>query len=163
MEEAMRTEPYDPRIIKVKLLGKIPRDFDPKKIDVRLFNNGDPTLIGLWHLNPKDPLFQEIDAVIKAIKAHVIAQPVVNNLTSAKVAELAGLSENRAGLALYSLGQIGRFGSGGSTAENPYQYISIGLTGETGYDEYLLYENVSDLLERFYSVGGLTYVVAVIA
>jgi hypothetical protein len=151
LEEALQAKTYDARLIKVRLLGKIPRNFDPKKIDGRVWNNGTLTLVGLWHVRPGDPLFHDLDAAIKAIREEIISRPGFDSITSAKVAELTGLDQKSVGHALYCLGELGRFFSGANgTPSEPYSYSSINLAGEDGYDAYLAYENIWELLEHFY-------------
>jgi hypothetical protein len=46
LTEAIQMPQLDTRVIKVRLLGKIPTEFDGTKIDHRIWQNGQLTLIG---------------------------------------------------------------------------------------------------------------------
>ncbi len=149
--EAAKANPLDYRVLKVKLLGKIPVDFDHKKIETRIWNNQRPTLIGRWLLNQADPIFVDLNVVIKTIRAKIIEQPGVSRVTAEEIASSSGLPQSTVEDVLYVLGQLNGFvaGAHGST-ESPNKYTVIMLEGDSAYDAYLKYEDVFRLMEQLY-------------
>ena len=151
--EVSRSSPFDPRIAKVKLYGKLPGDFDPNRIDSRLYANGRLTPIGLWHVDPGNTFLKEMDQVIQAIREMILEAPGIESVAATNVAVRAGLDEQKVGRAFYEIGQLGHFFSRGISSIRPFiedVYASIQLEDATAYDEYLRYDGLDDLLERVY-------------
>jgi hypothetical protein len=148
--EALHSTPFDPKVAKVKLLGKLPADFNPNSIDSRLYLNGRITLIGLWHVDPENVLFQAIDGVIKTIRAMIIELPGREFIYSSEVAKSVGLEEKTVERAFYELGQLGHFFSGALSSSDYNSFYRLELKDEIAYDEYLRYKDMDDLLERVY-------------
>lgn len=157
LQEAARSMPFDPKLAKVKLFGKIPKDFDPDKIDRRLYVPGKITLIGRWHVERNSPvfgavdLFGAVDKVISAIRASILANPGVESFAAEDIAQQTGLDEKLVSSALYEMGQLGSFfnsATGSSATLDAYK--SIKLSGDRAYDDYLRYKNLDDLLDRVY-------------
>lgn len=162
--EVAKSGNIDPKVVKVKLLGKLPVDFDPNKIDRRLYANGRLTAIGLWHVNPQHPIFRAMDQVISAIRERIIENPGIEQFTAIDVAAAIKIEEHLAARALYQIGQLGGFYSSASgTAANGDMFSSISLSSETAYDEYLKYKGLDDLLERVYVIKPSHSFVDVIA
>jgi hypothetical protein len=150
LNEIVNAEHFDARVAKVNLLGKLPKDFDPKKIDERLSAEGKLTPIGLWHIDRAAPLFATLDKIIRAIRGRIVESPGVGQFTAAEIAKWTELSEDQIEVGLFALGLLGSFYSAATGSEKPNRLTSIGLTGDTAYDEYLRYESVDDLLEGVY-------------
>jgi hypothetical protein len=102
-------------------------------------------------MNPNDPIFQELDIVISAIKDKILKAPGIEVITATDIASIAGLDVKRVEQAFYEICQLGSFcsGAGGST-DNPRAYQSLSLVGDKGYDAYLSYDGILNVLERFY-------------
>jgi hypothetical protein len=150
LQEVVRSTPFDPKLAKVKLFGKIPEDFDPETIDRRLYVFGRITLIGRWHVDRDSPLFGAVDKVISAIRASIFANPGVENFTAKDIAQQTGLDEELASRALYEVSQLGSFFSSAAGAGMPNALSNIRLTGDKAYDDYLQYKSLDELLERVY-------------
>ena len=148
--EVSSSSPFDPKIAKVKLFGKLPGDFDPNRIDGRLYANGRLTPIGLWHVDPGNTLLKEMDRVIQTIREMILEAPGIESVEVAKVAVRAGLDEQKVGRALYEIGQLGHFFSSAGGPSNANVHTLIQLMDATAYDEYLRYKELDDLLERVY-------------
>src|SRR6266540_6234885 len=87
---------FDRRIAKVKLLGKIPDDFEPDNIDQRLCltREGKLTPIGLWHVDRSNPLFGAVDSVINTIRRQIIKKPgITNEVDAQQLSALTGLDQ----------------------------------------------------------------------
>ncbi|SRR6266705_2166166 len=141
----------DRRVVKVRLLGKVPDDFDPDKIDQRLCREGKLTLIGLWHVDRANALFNAMHTTIGAIRALIIKKPgIVNEVSTSELSKLTGLDEGLLAKSLRALDDLGNFHSGGAYSPDGLGFLKITLTGDYSYDEYLAYKSLDDLMERFY-------------
>lgn len=148
--ETSNSEKFDPKVAKVKLWGAIPEDFEPNQIDRRIYKNRQPTLIGLWLVDPKNPIFKVIDRVIFSIRERITSNPGIAQITSQEIAQDEGLEEDLVGKALYQLGQLGDFynSASGGTGEN--KFVSLSYSSDNAYDEYLRFRGIEELLERVY-------------
>lgn len=149
--EVLHSIPFDPKVAKVKLLGKLPDDFDPNRIDSRLYEGGHITPIRLWHIDSENALLEAIDRVIQTIREMIIEAPGIESVSSAAISTRTGLDEKIVGRALHELGQLGHFYSSATGGSDSDGVNSIQLTDETAYDDYLRYKGLDDLLERFYA------------
>ncbi len=151
LTEVAKTPRPNARVIKVRLLGKIPSDFDSDKIDRRIWFNEQLTLIGRWLLDPRDPIFEELETIVQAIREKIIKNPGIDIVTATEIASLTGLEEKRVESAIYQLGQLPPFATGAAGAkDNPLGYSSLSLTGDKSYDGYLGYDGIWGELERYY-------------
>src|SRR5205809_1063323 len=80
------TPDFDARVAKVRLLGKLPDDFNVDRIDRRIFASGKLTLLGLRLIQPRAPLLAAVAEVISAIRNTIIAKPGVSEFTAPELA-----------------------------------------------------------------------------
>lgn len=150
LTEVARSDAFDPRIAKVKLLGKLPNGFNPKRIDARLYQNNRLTLIGLWHVDRQYSLFKAIEVVIEAIRTQIIKTPGVETFKASEISKATELNEEMVERVLYELGQLGSFWSSAGGSKDPTRLSVITLSGDEAYDEYLQFRGIDELLERYY-------------
>lgn len=151
LAEASVSSYPDSRRLKVKLLGRIPANFDEEKIDRRIWLNGELTLVGRWLLRPDDPMFAELGKLIVTIREKIIGDPNIDIITAEEIFKWTNLPSERVQHLMWQLAQVGGFYSGGAGAPNSEKaYISFSLTGSKGFDEYLHYTGLLDVMERYY-------------
>lgn len=150
LTEAANTRPFDVKVAKVRLFGKIPVDFDPLSIDQRLYVPGALTPLGMWHIDPNDKQLIAIDKAIAAIRETILSRPGVEDIHAFEIAAKTKLSEEEIERAFRSFSYLGAFYSRATAGKDPERYSSIGLAGDTAYDEYLRYKGLDELLERRY-------------
>lgn len=149
LHEVKVGEPYDARLTKAKLYGKIPKDFQPERIDRRFFDQKRLTALGIRVIFPDDPILKTIDAIIVSIKEFILSNPGVDGLYISDIAKMVEKSEPETRRAMALLVDLGQFFSGSSEgADGRREYVW--LTGDHGYDEFLQYESLDALLERQY-------------
>lgn len=149
LQEVKVGEPYDARLTKAKLYGKIPKDFQPERIDRRFFDQKRLTALGIRVVFPDDPILKTIDSIIVSIKEFILSNPGVDGLYINDIAKMVGKGEPETRRALTLLVDLGQFFSGSSEgADGRREYVW--LTGDHGYDEFLQYESLDSLLERQY-------------
>lgn len=152
LREVYQSQESDVRKIKVKLHGKISNDFDPRKIDFRLFRYDHPTLLGIWAIDPESKVFENVAQVISKIKEMILKSPGIDRIAAADLAGNIGLQTQDVEVALRLMCDLGNFVGSASTNSNSGGYESINLpTGDDGYDAYLSYENLDNLMEEFYT------------
>lgn len=149
LREVKEGESYDMRLTKAKLYGKIPKDFQPERIDRRFFDQKRLTALGVRVIFPEDPILKTIDAIIISIRNQILSSPGIDGLYISDIAKMIDKSEPETRRALALLVDLGAFFSGSSQgSDGKREYVW--LTGDHGYDEFLQYESLDALLERQY-------------
>ena len=146
------TQPLDPRVAKVRLFGKIPKDFDPTRIDSRFYSQNQLTLLGLWYIDPGHVLFGKLDTVVRFIRTAIIEKPGIETFQAQDVAAATGFSVADVGRVFYELGQLGMFLSAASGLSNSREYSTMSLSGANSYDAYLNYSSMEALLQNIYDM-----------
>jgi len=158
VQEVYNSEDFDPKVAKVKLRDKLPRKFDPKKIDNRLLINGkDLTLIGVWHADPNSVIFKHIETVILAIRDLIIKKPGVEVVSAKEMALNLNLDEENVEGAFNNMSSLGNFYSSASGSSATKGYSEIRLSKDDSYDEYLNFESIEDLMEEYYNRPPSSY------
>lgn len=150
LKEIYETEKFDIKKAKVKLWGKLSKDFKPQQIDYRLFRNNHLTLIGIWHVYPDSPVFEQVDKIINSIKELIFSNPGVDKVTAIGISKRTGIGERDVEIGLYLMSEMGRFFSSATGVSTGIGYSSLSFSADE-YDEYLAYNNLNDLMENFYS------------
>jgi predicted nucleotide-binding protein len=150
------TPGFSARAAKARLHGQLPMDFFPEKIDPRLYAFDRVTPIGLWHLDPQHPLLDAMDRTLRDIKTRILKDHALTTVTAAEVASTSGLTEQAVGQALRALGDNGHFYHTASSFPKGGGdgFERIELSDDSSFDNYLRYEGIEDLLERFYTRRG---------
>lgn len=153
LTEVYQSQEFDAKKTKVKLYGKIPKDFDVGRIDYRLYRNDHLTLIGIWQVDPSSKVFGEVAQVISKIKEMILLSPGIDRVSATDLSEKTGLQERDVEVALRLMADMGSFMGSASGNGNNFGYSSISFpSGDNGYDAYLAYENnLDDLMEKFYA------------
>src|SRR6266850_3903408 len=139
----------DPQEMVVELWQQIP-DFNYKAIDHRLMQFGvELTLLGILQIDPTTELFDETDRVIRFIKIKIQKEPKVERVTAEEVSEALELQEERVALIFSLMSHLGSFWNGAAGSGNFPGYTSITINHESIKREYLKYERLEPLLERF--------------
>lgn len=152
LTEVYQSQEFDVKKTKVKLYGKIPKDFDAGKIDYRLYRNDRLTLIGIWQVDSDSKVFGEVAQVISKIKEMILKSPGIDRVSATDLSEKTGLQELDVEVALRLMADLGNFmGSASGRSNGGYSSISF-PSGDDGYAAYLAYEdNLNDLMESFYT------------
>src|SRR5437667_11007222 len=100
LNEVAATPNFDPKIAKVKLYGRIPEDFDPNKIDRRVYADRRLTPLGLWYVRPDAPIFTVVDRVIQDIRSVIVQNPGVELINAAEIATRRNLTQKEVEQAL---------------------------------------------------------------
>jgi len=158
LTEVYKSKEFDPRVARVKLRDKLPKGFDPMKIDDRFLVNGkNLTVLGVWCLDPDSILIKHIKSVIIAIKDLIIKNPGIQTITAKQVSSETKIEESYVGIALQNLSTLGNFISSATGFSDAIGYSKIELSDYTQYDAYLGFENFEDLMEQYYKGHGRHY------
>lgn len=139
----------EPQEMVVELWEQIP-DFNYQAIDRRLMQFGvELTLLGILHIDPTTELFSETDQVIRFVKEKIHKEPKVEHVTAEEVSEELEVEEGRVSLIFSLMNHLGHFWNGAGGNANFPGYTSITIKDEYVKREYLKYERLEPLLERF--------------
>jgi len=142
---------FDPKVAKVSLRDKLPRGFDPKKIDARFLINGKIlTILGIWKVDPESPVLKNLERVIGAIRGLIYETPGIETITSELLSTRLSLQEVDVQRSLGYLTTLGGFYSGASGRTGSTGYSRIELTGDDVYDAYLAFQNLEVLMQEYY-------------
>jgi predicted nucleotide-binding protein len=152
LQEVYKTEEFDPRVAKVKLIDRLPRDFNPMEIDKRFLINGKIlTIIGIWYVDSESVILKQLETVILAIKELLLKKLRIETVTAKEIAKNTGIEELQVEIALRNLGKLGSFFSSASRSSEAKGYSKIGLTGDNAYDQYLKFTSLENLMEEYYN------------
>lgn len=143
----------DLKSLKVKLWKNLPRDFEPEKIDNRLVRDNRLTLIGLWHVDPNNALFNHVSKTIEIIIDLIVKNPGITRIKAHEISALVGIPQRDAEIALmliYDLG--GFFGSAsGLNTNSGYGFNDAGFRqNDSAYDAFLKFESLEQSMEQFF-------------
>lgn len=132
------------------LEDKIPRDFQPWKIDERLFTSGGTvTLLGVWHVDPDHKLLSQADAIIRAVKHILFTDETREAVTAGELSVQTGLPVETIALLLHLLTPLGYFSASFSYTHGVPASIRLQLNYPDVIREYARYEGIQRLLEEF--------------
>lgn len=152
LKEVYESEEFDPRVARVKLRDKLPKGFDPMKIDHRFLVDGkNLTILGVWYADPESAVLKHIESVILTIKDLIIKNPGIETITAKQVSSETNIEESNVGIALHNLSTLGKFFSSATGSSDAKGYSKIELSHYGNYDAYLEFENLEDLMEQYYA------------
>lgn len=77
-----------PRILEYELRDELPSDFKPKQIDRRLLTGKtDPTLLGVWHVNPDSKIIDLVDRLLRLLQEKAQTQVEVEDIDLRELAD----------------------------------------------------------------------------
>jgi len=142
---------FDPKTARVRLHDKLPKGFDPKKIDGRFLLNGRKlTFLGISRIHPEAPIVATVERVIRKIHDLILEQPGIETFTAESLGDALGIDETEVGKALEHISTFGGFYSQASGRSDSTGFLSITLAGDNAYDAYLDFESLESLMEQYY-------------
>lgn len=142
-------EEISSRLLKVKLLNKLAVDFDPTKIDRRLLRNQtDITLLGILYVDPKTDFVQKCESFINAVRDMLIEDPDTTDIDAEHITIATDIPSDEIKRILEKLGDLGHFWSSLGTSSDGA--VSFGVDDDIVFDNYLKFNGLTDLLERFF-------------
>ena len=142
----------DVKSLRVKLWNKLPKDFNPKTIDNRLIRNNNLTLIGLWHVDPENAIFNHVTKIIGVTKGLIFKNLGISGIKAEEIATLAGITERDAEIALKFIFDLGGFfgSAGGSNKVFGFKEASF-RQDDSAHNEFLRFENLEQKMEQFFT------------
>ncbi len=141
----------DVKSLRIKLWKKIPKDFAPNKIDHRLVRDNRLTLIGLWHVDPENAIFNYVSKIIEITKDLIFKNPKIKGIKANEIAKFAGITERDAEIALLLLNDLRGFFGSASLSNARCAIIEASFPQhDLAYDEFLNFENLDKTMEQFF-------------
>ena len=143
IKEVYNNPQFDPRVARVKLREKLPKGFNPRKIDNRLLVDGrNLTILGVWFVDPNSTLLKSLEMVILAIKDLIIKNAGIRTITAEQISSDTKLEQSIVAMALRNIGTLGHFYSSSAETYGTKGYSKIDVFGDNDYDPYLEFENL---------------------
>lgn len=137
--------------LKVKLWERLPEDFDPSKIDTRLVRDNRLTLVGLWHVDPKNPILRYASKTIEIIRDLIWKDSSIKVVKADQIARLVRITERQAEITLMLIYDLGGFFSSASGFTTRYGFQKVEFPqGDSAYDEFLKFESLEKKMEEFF-------------
>lgn len=141
----------DISMIKVKLWSKLPENFDPDKIDYRIVNNSELTLIGLWYIDPDNILFKIAEKIMSKIKQLIINNPKIYRFRSYEIADIISESQENVEIAFNLLYRLSLFFGSASSNSKKFGYTEVCLReGDSKFDNILKFRNIEHSMEEYF-------------
>ena len=137
------------------LHGKLPRDFDPDRIDRRFYHDHAVTLMAFRLLKPDHELLKNVEKVALAVQAEILRSPGIDQLTIDELSELTGLGRHETDAAIKALGAIGPFFTGVSDGNSYRMPRTCFINGDRGYDAPLAFTTLDDAMAKAYRIQSL--------
>jgi len=151
LEAVYRDVQFDPKTAKVRLWDRLPKGFDPKKIDRRFLLNGKKlTILGIWIVDSGSPMLRILELVIFEIREIIFNQPGIETITAEKLSTVLQLPEAEVQKVLGYLSDFGGFFSSASGSSDSVGFSSISLTGDNAYNAYLEFQGLESLMQQYY-------------
>jgi hypothetical protein len=133
------------------LHDRLPRDFDPKKIDQRLLKFGTSiTLLGAWHIDPQPELLTNSDILIRTVKQILLTKTEQKIVTADELATTTGIPTDEVERLLFLLTSLGQFSSGSRLKGVGVMAITqIQIDYDEVVREYARYSSMEELLREY--------------
>lgn len=148
LKEACENFAFDARKAKLKLLEQLPSGFDPNRIDQRLYRDSAPTLLAKRLLTPGAEIFSTIESVAQLLRHKIIEGTAPDMVPADDLAAELSLLPDLVGEAITHLARVARVSPGGSVRNGFYTHLN--LSGDYGYDEFLWWQGIDHILQRWY-------------
>ena len=136
---------------KVKLWGKVSKDFKPDNIDFRLVRDNRLTLVGLWHIDPINNLFSLSKKVIEHVFSLIKKSQDLKGIDSKSISESLNIPQRDIQITLTLLNDLGFF-SGGSHQNDVIIFNDVHFYQDhTAYDKFLSYKSLEESMEVFFN------------
>lgn len=142
---------FNARTCRVLLRDRLPKDFDASRIDRRLYAEGKLTLLGRWFVDSGDPVFGELDRVIRCIYDLIVTEPELTQVNSTRISERAALDPQRVAALMSMLAPLGRFFSSANGPGQDQGLTSFNFSDDNAYNEYIQYNGLEALLDQQYT------------
>ncbi len=145
------------RRLKVKLRNRLPEDFDPDKIDHGLLWNNHLTLVGLWHIDPQNAIFDHVFKIFEIIKDLILRNPEISRVTAKDLSSFIDITEKEAEIALRYIYELGDFFGGGGLTDKYYgMKIAQFRHDNSAYDKFLRFKSLEQEMERSF-ISRISY------
>jgi hypothetical protein len=142
---------FNRRKLKVKLADQLDNGFNPENVDFRFYQHNRITLIGLWHIDPLNKLFDIVENVINEVQKEIKKHLDIKEIEAIEIANNINISEKEVGVAFLLLSDLGFF-QGGSYMKDLYAFKKATFWDKVeGYDKFLYFKNLESEMEKKFS------------
>lgn len=140
----------NPKHIKVKIWNKVSKDFKPDKLDRRLARENRLTLLGLWYIDPVNPLIGYCSNIMARIKTLLLNNPDLDIIDSFVIGSSLNILRREVEICLTLLSDF-RFFNGGQSEQNESIFNKVYLTNDqSAFDRIMAYNNLDEIMENYF-------------
>lgn len=142
------------RELRLKLLGKLSDEFNPDNLPrCLIYEHRMISLIAYWHLDETDPVFDEVDAVVKAIWDCLQKNPSIEQITAENISQSTEMPVGVVQNAMGHINHLRNFSHGGRRSADGFGYESLSISdGFQGISCYNNYVHIFDEMESLYAM-----------
>lgn len=148
----MAREPADPWRMRIELRDKLPVDFRPSQVSLKLVQGGCITLLGVFAIDPESEMIRDTERVIVSVRDFLIENPQARTVSAAQIAERLEIDQAYAQELFGLMSTVGHFWSSAQGVSSGPGYSSITVDREDNLEELLSFGNlearIRDLLEE---------------
>lgn len=152
---AAAEDKFDARVSRARLYDKLPRDFEPTRIDRRFYANDKLTPIGLRRFRPDSKLLKNMEYIALVLRDKIIANPGISEIEVKSLCDELGINRLEMQEAILALQDVTQFFTGLSHARDSSFVDRLFFTGPSGYDGPLKFTSIDEALERLYTLQSL--------
>jgi serine/threonine protein kinase len=153
-----KEEPPSARALSVELRDKLPKDFDPEKINTHLLRSGiDITILGIALLDLDSEIVRRTDRIIRDIQKRLLSNPDIKGISATEISQSTEIPEYDVAVILEMLSFTSLF-HGSGTRYGPKGWATFNIE-DRAFKQYFKYEGMEQLLESFLDVVGSSEIV----
>jgi len=133
-----------------KLSGQIANDFDPNDIDTRVYKRNHLTLIGIFHVDPKSPVFGNVQDIMTEISTRMKRDNGFDSITSQELSDRLGISVENIEHAVYFLSEMGTYFDGVYRHSADAGSLMMNFKTDPVRKKYLNFLNLGGVMESFF-------------
>jgi nucleoside 2-deoxyribosyltransferase len=142
------------RVIRLRLLEKLDNDFNPEKLHRCLvYEKRQLSLIALWHLDSDDPIFKEVDSVVRLIWGQLKKDSSTNEFTAEQISSTTKIPVENVERVLGHIYRWHRFSNGGQRCDDEFGFRKLYISdGFDAISSFMQYQSVFDEMEKLYTL-----------
>lgn len=150
-----QSESFDPRLARVLLYDKLPKDYEPTHIDRRFYEKDKLTVIGQRRFKPDSSLLKNMEATAIAFRKKILDSPGIDKIEINSLCDELGISRLEMQGIISSLQDVAQFFNGMTHAPGSNYVEQVHFSGPSGYDGPLKFTTLDDALERCFRIQSL--------
>jgi nucleoside 2-deoxyribosyltransferase len=135
--------------LRILLRDKLPKNFVSTRIDGRYIDNGRPTALAQYIVDPESKVLKDLDRIVWHLRDSICINPTSTHFTAESVASVLKLPSKHVERIMWLISTLGSFASGWKPTEDGKGVAELFVDGEGVISSILGFETVSAVLETW--------------